>query len=317
MGGIQGIQLNPGGGILVAGDYGVGGQFSLTGGISVGVAGDPLDIGYDLIQVPINLNISRWGPGTWNYGGETGIRFDVFVTNIDVLAKLGAIHGEGETSFALAPTFKIGFIKDFFGFEVSPMAVSSHEYVHPGRTYIGAYINLAWIPSVLTGFYQIGSKHVGFGDRDVDFDPPTFSPSEYDDYEYSYERTETHTTPSGETEVTEHYEYNSYSEPDPDLEGPPAPEARPSTRSAAEMLSLSGDAETCLSAAGGSLKGANDYETQRRQGIYSSCMEMTDACMNTTPPITLSTDVGPVSFDTVDECIEKSGKLAALGYKLQ
>jgi hypothetical protein len=322
MGGIQGIQLNTGGGILVAGEAGVGGQFSLTGGISLGIAGDPLDIGYDLIQVPINGNISRWGPDTWHYGGETGIRFDVFVTNIDLLAKIGAMHGDGDTSFTFAPTFKIGFVKDFIGLEVSPMAVSSHENVNPGRTYIGAYINLAWIAGVLTGFYQVGKKTMG-GSRS-DFAMP--SHDEWDEFptsfdssgagDYHYESTKTRTTPGGSVEITEHYEYSSSSTWDPDQEGPPPPnqEVEPSSPSPNDIMAPSKKLQVCREAAEIEEPAADERERKHEQDVYVNCMKMTKACESS---LTLMTDAGPVTFPSVDVCIETSGKLAAMGYKLE
>jgi hypothetical protein len=107
--------------------------------------------------------------------------------------------------------------------------------------------------------------------------------------------------------------------PDPDLKKPPTPAQKTSSSPSAsgDKADLPGGSETCLKAAGGTLSGSNDYETKRIQEIYDSCLEMVGVCKKTSPPITLNTDVGPVTFDSVEKCIEKSAKLAAMGYKLK
>jgi len=152
MGGLNGLQLNVSNGASVAGKDKASYHFDTSLGATIGL-GVQLAGNYDLIQIPINFNAGRWAKEEWLVGGETGLRFDIGVMNVDLLAKVGGMIGE-DTGFAVAPTFRMGFVKDLLGIQVSTIAYSSNDNVKAGRTSVSAYLNLFWLLGLGVGAVQ-------------------------------------------------------------------------------------------------------------------------------------------------------------------
>jgi len=148
---IQRMELSTGHGFSLGHDEDLSYHLDVSAGASFGFEDEP-----SLFQIPIHLNVSRWAPKIWQFGGQTGLRLDFGAINLDLLAKMGAMIGEGDTGFAVEPTIRLGFVQNSFGAEVSTVAYSQHEGVKPKTTYGGLYVNFLGIAMLI---YEAAHGH--------------------------------------------------------------------------------------------------------------------------------------------------------------
>ncbi|MFH1829950.1 MAG: hypothetical protein ABH871_04155 [Pseudomonadota bacterium] len=304
MGGVQGIHLDTGFGASFAGSGGydeTSFAFSVTPGITIGLGYDAKylapdaieanieDTGYDIIQLPINFNATHLGNSVWTLGGETGLRFDWILVNLDVLVRMGALTGNenADAAFGVAPTLRAGFLKDAFGLDVSVLAYSGHEEIGAPRTTVTGYFNPLFFLGVAAGAYTMIDEQVeklerrkhGYGDYDIDR-------PEHSDY----------TDEPSEVE-----------EPSTDIEQPQNSEPASNTTPSRPAVSNSDGYARCDT----ELK--DDAKKTACKSIVDVCMAANDASAS----VILRTDVGSITAENRASCLDMAINLAALDYVLK